>query len=79
MTRTYYTLLTRLSRTSPWGVEFGDYSLTEVEFEAAELRYTSGERGSNLRILITTDDTQASIDAAVATLNARLPASILEG
>jgi hypothetical protein len=62
--RTYYTLAVF---DGYWSPEFGDYDRDTVQGELEEYR----ERGvfkKHLRIL-KTEDTQASIDAAVAKLN----------
>ncbi|MDX0260533.1 hypothetical protein GOC60_04820 [Sinorhizobium meliloti] len=50
-----------------WGIEFGAYDLDTVKDEWAEMR-DRGWKAKELKI-ITTGDTQAEIDAAVAELN----------
>ena len=66
--RTYYTLLVRDDKTSPWAIHFGDYDLQCVYGERddiTEYEYTKG----NTKIIKTADD-QPAINAAVAALNA---------
>jgi hypothetical protein len=65
MTR-YYTLVGRCANSRRWGVLFGDYSRTVVTAERQEYQRDPDFKG--LRI-ITTEDTQAAIDAAVRVLN----------
>lgn len=50
-----------------WAIEFGDYDLQTVEDERDDYR-DRGWKAKELKI-ITTGDTQAAIDAAVAELN----------
>lgn len=63
----YFSLLERLSSVSPWGVAFGDYSRDVVESERED-KLDHGVKGYCLKI-ISTDGTQAAIDARVAKLN----------
>ena len=68
--RNYYTLLVRDDKTSPWAIHFGDYYKHEVKCECDDLvmGYLSHKRSDTL--IITTDDNQPAINAAVAALNA---------
>lgn len=67
--RTYYTLLVRDHANDPWAIDFGDYDRECVQDERDGLvdseEYTKG----NTKIIKSADD-QASINAAVAALNA---------
>jgi hypothetical protein len=65
---TYYTLLTRDDRASPWQIAFGDYSRADVMSERADL-LEHDHRRINTTVIRTAPD-QASIDRAVACLNA---------
>jgi hypothetical protein len=64
----YYTLLTRDDRASPWQIAFGDYSRADVMAERADL-LEHDHRRINTTVIRTAPD-QASIDRAVACLNA---------
>ena len=70
MARKYFSLIARTDPGAPWCVEFGDWNRDVVTEERADYR-DHGHRASDLKI-ITTDGTQASIDAAVAKLNLEL-------
>ncbi len=71
MRRTYYTLLQRDNRKSPWLIEFGDYDRETVEAEREERTDSVYGAVSPSRLkIIATDDSQAAIDAAVDKLNA---------
>lgn len=67
MSKQYHTLLSRPNKQHTWHIEFGDYSRSCVEDERNDMR-EGADRGTQFKI-ITTDDQQASIDAAVAKLN----------
>ncbi|WP_085025256.1 hypothetical protein [Ensifer aridi] len=68
MARKYHTLVAiDGSPGCPWAIEFGDYDLETVKDEYADMR-DRGWKAKELKI-ITTGDTQAEIDAAVAKLN----------
>jgi hypothetical protein len=71
MGRTYYTLLSRTSRNGQWAIEFGAYEREDVEQERDDMRDSHYEGPRPAYHIITTDDSQASIDARVAELNAR--------
>jgi hypothetical protein len=64
----YYTLLTREDRASPWQIAFGDYSRADAMAERADL-LEHDHRRINTTVIRTAPD-QASIDRAVACLNA---------
>jgi hypothetical protein len=51
-----------------WRPEFGDYDKSVVEAERDDYHEGGGHRLADLRI-ISTGDTQAAINAAIATLN----------
>lgn len=63
--RKYHTLLVR--EDGAWTREFGDYERGTVEYELEDYR-DKGVRRSDLKI-ITTDDNDSAINAAVAKLN----------
>lgn len=65
----YFTLLVRDDASSPWCIHFGDYVLQVVREERRDLIDAETYTARNTRI-ITTADSQASIDAAVAQANA---------
>ncbi|PDT45336.1 hypothetical protein CO661_24030 [Sinorhizobium fredii] len=66
--RKYYTLVSiDGSPGCKWAIEFGDYNCTTVEDERDDF-LDRGWKRRELKI-ITTGDTQAEIDAAVAELN----------
>lgn len=72
--RRYYTLVSSVSP-GPWAVEFGDYSRAVVVQERDDMldaldRDCNAPKVTLFRIL-TTDDSQAEIDSAVAALNAK--------
>lgn len=68
MARKYHTLLSiDGSPGCPWAIEFGDYDIDVVNAERADYR-DHGWKAKELRV-ITTGDTQADIEAAVAALN----------
>jgi hypothetical protein len=66
MARQYHSLL--LLDRGTWRLEFGAYDKSAVEAERDDYHQGGGYPLRDLRI-ITTSDTQAAIDAAVATLN----------
>jgi hypothetical protein len=71
MARTYYTLVSRnwaSQYDSTWAIEFGDYDRSVVQAERDDYR-DHGCKARNLRI-ISSGDSQAEINAAVAALNA---------
>lgn len=69
MAKRYHSLLVRDNAASPWGIHFGDYDREVVDAERDDI--TDGDyRRSNTKI-ITTDDAQAAIDAAVSALNGK--------
>ena len=63
----YYTLLVRDNAKSPWGVHFGDFSRALVDAERRDVCEYEYHR-TNTQI-ITTDETQAAIDAAIQLIN----------
>jgi hypothetical protein len=65
--RRYWTLLVRDNESAPWRPEFGAYSLHDVLDERREYR-DHGVAARNLKY-ISTADTQAAIDSALAELN----------
>lgn len=67
--RTYYTLLVRDNKTSPWAIHFGDYDRECVKDEQNDIVDSEEYRRSDTKV-ITTDDDQPAINAAVAALNA---------
>ena len=68
----YYTLLTRMTNISAWGIEFGDYDRKVVQEEADEMwDQGMGRPKKNLKIIATTPD-QATITQTVDDLNAEL-------
>jgi hypothetical protein len=67
MARKYFSLLVRSADDRVWAVEFGDFDRDVVLEERADYS-DHGCRASDLKI-ITSDGKQASIDAAVASLN----------
>jgi len=72
MPRKYHTLLERDGITSPWCIAFGDYGLETVKYELED--YATGYRAvprKHLKVITTKDARQATIMAAVATLNAK--------
>lgn len=70
--RPYYTLVLREDGDSRWHPEFGDYDRAIVQAEL-ELCAAHDYLRKNARIISTAVDTQAAIDAAVASLNAPQP------
>lgn len=67
--RTYYTLLVRDDKTSPWAIHFGDYDRECVNDERDGIVDSDEYKKSNTRIFGSADD-QPAINAAVAALNA---------
>lgn len=63
MTRTYYTLVSRTETDPRFAIEFGDYLRATV---AEEMR---DDERREFKIIRTSADDQASINAAVANLN----------
>jgi hypothetical protein len=70
MSRRYHVLLTREGGVA-WAIAFGDYSRATVNEERTDYR-DHDWKARDLKI-ITTGDTQAEIDAAVAEINRRQP------
>ena len=70
MSKRYHVLLTREDGTA-WAIAFGDYSRATVKEERVDHR-DHDWKARDLKI-ITTGDTQAEIDAAVAEINRRQP------
>ena len=64
---TYYSLLVQWEKNSTWSIEYGSYDREEVEQEKYDLQYSLQSR-KRVKI-ITTGDSQASIDSAVSKLN----------
>lgn len=62
----YHTVTVRHSKGEPFRIEFGSYHYAEAASEADDLAYQYGN--TNVRI-ITTDDGQPSIEAALNKLN----------
>lgn len=67
--RPYFTLVVRDGAGEPWGIHFGDYSREVVAQELEDGRDYYARR--DMRIIRTPDAKQATIDAAVAKLNAK--------
>jgi hypothetical protein len=67
MAKKYYTLAVRWSATDAWSPEFGDYSRTVVKDEQADMR--DGSNPPHASKIISSGDTQAEINAAIAALN----------
>jgi hypothetical protein len=66
----YYSLVTRDSKDSPWGVAFGDYDRATVSDERADMMESACMEGYPLYCkIITTDESQAAISERVAWLN----------
>lgn len=65
----YYTLLIRDDKTSPWRIEFGDYSKSVVQDERDDIHYNNGDKLTDMMIIETDNSGQRVIDAAVAKLN----------
>lgn len=68
MARPYYSLLSRSAATSPWVIEFGDYSMEVVRQERDDMKDDYANKGLTYKI-IKTHDGQAFIDAAVQALS----------
>lgn len=68
--RTYYVMAERDDATKPWAVQFGSYTRDDVVCEIGERR-DAGVKGGDIK-LVTTHESQASIDAAIAKLNGRV-------
>jgi cAMP phosphodiesterase len=67
MTRSYYSVIVKDSKSSPWAVEFGDYDKEVAESERDNLK----ESGKYVAVkIIKTASNQAAINAAVTALNA---------
>jgi hypothetical protein len=67
MARSYYSVITKDSKSAPWGVEFGDYDREVAEDERDSLK----ESGQYVAVkIIKTASNQAAINAAVTALNA---------
>ena len=64
MGKRYYSVLVQWERGDDWSVQFGDYSRS-VCVDEIEDSYSDAYKTK----IITTDDKQSAIDAAVATLN----------
>ncbi len=65
--RTYYTLVSKGPDDTRWAIEFGDYDRNTVRDERDDMK--DGDYCDHRFKIITTNDDQASIDAAVAELN----------
>lgn len=65
---TYYTLLIRDDKHSPWQIHFGDYDREVVCAEYDDMRENC--MAGNMRIIVTGDE-QSEIDAQVKVENAR--------
>jgi len=65
--RKYFTLAVR--EDGRWGPDFGDYDVMVVRQELMNRR-DSGTKGKDL-FIVSTGETQAEIDVAIAKLNAR--------
>lgn len=77
MARKYHTLCIR--EDGIWAPQFGDYSREVVEQERDDHRDSAnGYKAKDMRI-ITSGDTQAAINAAVAKLNAKAAPAAEEG
>lgn len=63
-TRAYFSLLSKVD--GKWSVQFGDYDRSVVEDEKSDL--LDSEEGIKLKI-VKTDDSQAAIEAKLASLN----------
>jgi hypothetical protein len=66
-TKKYHTLIARDGSGERWGIEFGSFVRSEVEFERQDYR-DQGRKASDLKI-VTCDAGQAAIDAIVAAMN----------
>ena len=66
-TKKYHTLIARDGSGERWGIEFGSFVRSEVEFERQDYR-DHGRKASDLKI-VTCDAGQAAIDAIVAAMN----------
>jgi hypothetical protein len=69
MSRKFYTLLVRDGRASDWHIHFGNHSKDAVAQQRNDICDSGFNRKINTKI-ISTDDTQADIDAAIRLLNA---------
>ena len=67
--RTYYTLIVRDDKNSPWGIYFGDYDRQCVKDEQNDFIDATDCAQGNTKIIKSSDD-QPSINTAVAALNA---------
>jgi len=68
MARKYHSLIEHLPGES-WALQFGDYSKTVVQQEVQDMKDSgSFVKGTKYKV-ITTDDSQAAINAAVEELN----------
>lgn len=63
----YHTLALWDRDNSFWAIEFGDYSKADVKQERKDI-LDKGDLKAHEAIIVTTDDDQASITAAVAAL-----------
>jgi hypothetical protein len=73
MAKKYFTLVVK-EPNGPWSPQFGDYERDTVVEEMADYKQHVGqgcsfEKGTKFKI-VTTGETQAAIEAAVAKLNA---------
>lgn len=72
--RTYYILAVRDSVNHPFGIEWGNYDLDELQIERATRLECPLLNASNHKIIKVNNDSQAACDAAIIALNARTEA-----
>lgn len=69
--RRYYVVVIRDSLTEPWQIHFGDYSRSVALQEMQDWRDSEEKPAKRCKLItVNNDGTQATIDAAVAALNA---------
>lgn len=68
--RTYYTLIVRDDKNSPWGIHFGDYDRECVQDERNDICDSGEYTKSNTRVFGSADD-QTSINEMLAAFNTK--------
>jgi len=71
MSRPYHVLFARESATDRWTLEFGDYDKSTVVYERQTYR-DNDYKASNLKVITSTSDKQACLNAIMARLNNEL-------
>jgi hypothetical protein len=70
MARTYYTLIVRDDKSSPWAIHFGDYDRACVNDERDDITESGEYAKGNTKIFGSADD-QTSINEMLAAFNTK--------